>query len=291
MEFDFTSQSGKVFHAKSDGMRVFISGDGLTDAITLYMTKLIGTPKTGFNIVLNDGKMIALADGELSKFHELKDIYTKSTTINPGVTFLKWAAIIIGGLFILILMIGIFASNDDTKTTANNDETQSSTKNKAPEVANTQADLPFTVDEFKSQFNSAAREFKSDNTISNIEINDGQVNNSATITLDNNSSLVLAINKKTNKVVGITLIGVPDQKDPQGGLKVIVEMGVLIAASNPQLTPEERGGIFKSLGLMEKNLDLSDYKKTYIKDNIKYFIVTSKATGIMFGVESATTAN
>lgn len=61
-------------------------------------------------------------------------------------------------------------------------------------------------------------------------------------------------------------------------------MGIIIAATNPEISKEERGNVLKELGLFDENVDISNLDKSAIRNGLKYRIQGSSEIGIMFSV-------
>lgn len=140
--------------------------------------------------------------------------------------------------------------------------------------------LNLSPDEFKDRFNQAAQ--NSNMKIANINIENGDVQNTFNNRITNNINVVGVINKSDNSVRNLIMIGAGDGT-PQSGADVLIAMGLLIASANPELIPEERFKILQDIGLAKKGDNLPT-KGDLIRHGRKYSFNVSKDTGIQFTI-------
>lgn len=140
--------------------------------------------------------------------------------------------------------------------------------------------LGYDLDGFAILFNIASQEFESSFQIDNLSVTDGEVQDVATIMLNDYIAMNLSINKEDKSVRDILMIGQGDGT-AASGLDIMVTIGTIITATNPDLTPDERGDVLNELGLMDE-AGLSDEQQSAVRNGVKYTFESSDLIGIMF---------
>lgn len=140
--------------------------------------------------------------------------------------------------------------------------------------------LGYNIEGFAKLFNIASQEFESSFHIDNPSITDGEIQDVATIMLNDYIAMNVSINKEDKSVRDILMIGQGDGT-VASGLDIMVTIGTIITATNPDLTPDERGDVLNELGLMDE-AGLSDEQKSAVRNGIKYTLESSDQIGIMF---------
>lgn len=169
---------------------------------------------------------------------------------------------------------------------SDDEEISEKDENKEIEESEEVSTLPYTVDEFREKFDVAAEEFglffRSNKT---AEIVEGQVNNTQQVVTASDYVNIFATLNKNNEVLSINLIGVGDGTT-DSGVEIMATIGATIAASQPELSPDERGDILKDLGLIGDE-EIGDDMATTTRGKFTYSLSINDVTGVMFFVEPA----
>lgn len=234
----------------------------------------------------------------------------------------KWKKVIatVGYLFIALIVVGMFSDNDTKTTTvpvAKTDVTPVVAETKTPEqIAQDKTDaelkakqeteakaaaeakekadakakeIPGTLglkpNELKDKWNSYASSMNmNDLKISEINVENGQVQDTFTFTFNNTFGLMGSVNKVDGSIRDVTIVasgkGLSNTKT---AANVILSWGLLIQTTNPGLSAPERGNILKDLGAIGDNASFKDADKSTVRGNIKYYLKSSDALGIWFG--------
>ena len=226
----------------------------------------------------------------------------------------KWKKVVatIGYLFIFSAVYGMFNGDDAKKTTApitaaektpeqiTQEKTDSELKAKqeadakvaaeAKEKADAKAkEIPGTIglkpDEFKNKWNSDAASLNmSDFKISKINVENGQVQDTFRFQFNDSHGLMGTVNKTDGSIRDVMIIAAGQGlSNPKTASNVILSWGLLIQATNPDLSASERGNILRDVGAMGDNMNLTEANKSTVRGNIKYHLQSSKTLGIWFG--------
>ncbi|MFF2156279.1 hypothetical protein ACFVVQ_13265 [Paenibacillus chitinolyticus] len=150
------------------------------------------------------------------------------------------------------------------------------------ETADTQfGNIGLTASQFKSAFNKASAEFKSDLKIGNLKVEDGAVQNTFSTKLTEYLYVNGSVNKSNGKLREVYILGSGDGT-PKSGADLMVSFGLIVTATNPDLSADERGTVFKELGLIGDNVDIKKLDKSIVRKNIKYTIKYMDQIGFMF---------
>lgn len=185
----------------------------------------------------------------------------------------------------------------EAKSVAIDDKAVEEAKKKADEEAQKKADeekkkqeIPGTIgmtpEEFKAAFNKFSNDFGSSLKIKTLKVQDGPVQDGFKVILTDNLGITGTVNKKDGSVRDVLILGRGDGT-PKSGSDLIVSFGILIAATNPDLSSDERGGVLKDLGFFEKNVDVNKMDKSTIRNGIEYSIKGSDMLGLMFSAKDA----
>lgn len=155
-------------------------------------------------------------------------------------------------------------------------------KKKAEEIPGT---IGMTPEQFKTTFNKAATEFESDLIINNITVTEGAAQNSFQYMFTENLGIIGTVNKKDGSVRDVMLMGTGDGT-LESGADILIGMGILITATNPELSADERGNVLRELGIIDSS-DIMDLNKSTIRNGIRYKIMTSKDLGIWLSAGDA----
>lgn len=179
---------------------------------------------------------------------------------------------------------------EETATTTHASEEDLEAAPTETEEAKAENEIPGTIgmtpEEFKEAFNAAAKEFDSNFRIGNITVEDGPVQDTFTVHLTDHLAIVGSVNKADGSVRDVLIMGQGDGS-LSSGLDIMVAMGILIAATNPELTPEERGKVLEDLGLFDDTVDLTDHTASTIRNGIQYTLTASDMIGIVFSAGDA----
>jgi len=160
----------------------------------------------------------------------------------------------------------------------------------APMTVDTTAAAPATAalfsspESFKTIFNKYASTHDLDDLqIDDIEIKDGEVQNTFQYMFTENLGVIGTVNKSDGSVKEITLIGTGDGTIKSGS-NIILGIIAVIATVDPSLTPDGRMSILKKLKIMgDDDADISNLSTKTSRNGIKYFVSSSKAMGLWFG--------
>jgi hypothetical protein len=196
---------------------------------------------------------------------------------------LAWAAF----AFFLIWSGCKACSIDESKSTISTSTTDQFS-NEKPVADITQSEyntsaLLNSADQFKSKMNNFFDELNLDLQIRNFKIEDGAVNNTFQVMMNEHIGIIGSLNKSDNSVKEISMMGQGDGTTASGANIMFVMVG-MIAACDPDLPAEERGEIMKELGLLDKNMDINNLKNSTIRNGLKYWVVSNNITGLSFGV-------
>lgn len=177
------------------------------------------------------------------------------------------------------VLLGIFAlacSNTETKTSHNRIEEE--------------ADfiLINSIETVKQRFNSISSEVESSLRITQIRIREGEPDNLGKIIeyeFSNHLSLVGRLNRNDNSIATLS-IGLREAESPTEIADFILATLFLIATTNPELKPDERGNIMKEIGFTDPTHN--DSKETWagktVKNGNQFSIVSMYGQGIIFNI-------
>ncbi|WP_035300877.1 hypothetical protein [Brevibacillus thermoruber] len=170
-----------------------------------------------------------------------------------------------------------------TASTQTSVQQQEAPKQDAPQPDSA---IPGTIgmnpEQFKAAFNKASKEFNSDLKINTIKVEEGPVQNSFQVNLTKNLSMVGVVNKKDGSVRSVTMIGVGDGS-VKSGVDIILGMGILITATNPEISADDRGKVMEELKLIgDDSVDILDLDTKTIRNGIRYTVKSSRELGIWF---------
>lgn len=199
---------------------------------------------------------------------------------------LKKSTQVVVGLLVGLVIIAMVSSPDEAKETTKQEPEQLTAATTSNDQATTNAGALFASPEaFKSAFNRSCSKNSFDFEIDEINVQDGEVNNTFQCTINNNVSLVGSVNKADGSVKEITMIGKGDGT-AKSGADILTMMAVIIGTVDPDLPANGRGEILQELRLFGDNAaDLKDHTAATDKNGIHYFINSSEVMGIWFGAK------
>ncbi|MEK5415082.1 hypothetical protein [Paenibacillus sp. FSL L8-0708] len=160
----------------------------------------------------------------------------------------------------------------------------------APTAKPTEQPIPGTIsmspEEFKDSFNAKAKEIGTDLKINKLIVEDGAVQNTFSYKFTNTLMLSGTVNKQDGSIRDVLLIGTTDGTSKSVS-DILIGMGVLILASNPELPTTEPSVIVKELGMLDEGADFLKINKSVIRNGIEYHFQASKEFGIMFSAGDA----
>lgn len=159
---------------------------------------------------------------------------------------------------------------------------ETETEKKAEQIPGT---IGMTPEQFKTAFNKVAAEYQSDLIINNITITEGVAQNTFQYMFTKNLGILGTVNKKDGSVREVLLMGAGDGT-VKSGADILIGMGILITATNPDLSDIERGNVLRELGVIDGG-DIMDLNKSTVRNGIRYKITTSEDLGIWFSAIDA----
>ncbi len=188
-------------------------------------------------------------------------------------------------VIVILLLIGALGESNtqDTNTPVNQDNMQT-TDTQLPKREAVPGSLDMTLEVFQQRFNDAAAGVDANFSINNLEIEKGEVQDSFHTMLTDNIGLLGTVNKADGTVRDVMIMGQGDGS-LQSGVDIIIAIGTIIATVHPEFTPEKRGQVLTDLGLFDENMDITNLDSDTVRGQYKYWINSSPAIGIMFGVK------
>ena len=195
---------------------------------------------------------------------------------------LKAVPISIGALLVLGL---IGAALDEKTATSATLPTEGSISNQteAKLVRQNSKSLFISPEYFKVAFNNFCDANKFKLLISDIEVKEGDVNNTFTVKLNESVTIVGSIEKSDGSVKELIIIGSGNGTN-EAGIKILTGITAAIGSTDASLAPSERGEIVKALGLLNKKTDISNHKAKYDRNGFHYWVNSNQYTGFNFGI-------
>lgn len=173
----------------------------------------------------------------------------------------------------------------DAKTRAEADA-----KAKAEADAHKELSLGFNAADFKNKWNNDAGTLGVSNLKLNFQVNNGSVQDTFKVNFNSSHSMIGTVNKSDGKVREVTILaGGAELKDPGKAADVIITWGLLVQATNPGLSQDERGAILKELGVIGTDANLTNANKSTVKGNVKYTFSADNTLGYWFIASDART--
>lgn len=174
----------------------------------------------------------------------------------------------------------------EEKTEPQQSAAESETKPADTETKPEDSKIPGTIginpEEFRAAFNKASQEVSAGFTIDKITVQEGEAQDTFQYMLTDNIALVGTVNKADGSVRDVMIMATGDGTF-KSGADIIIAMGVLIVATNPDLAVEERGGILDDLGLTSGE-DLMGLNTNTTRNGLRYHFTATEGLGILFGV-------
>lgn len=188
---------------------------------------------------------------------------------------------------LILLLLGALGDSDNQDAAdipVNQGDIQAVNETQPPEQESVPGSLDMTPEEFQQRFNEAAVRVESDFHIDTMDITAGEVQDVFQSMLTDNIGLLGTINKTDGSLRDIMIMAQGDGTF-QSGVDIILAIGTIIATTNPELAPKERGQVLTDLGLLDENTDITNLDSSTVRGQYKYWISSSPAIGIMFGVK------
>ncbi|MGO0062842.1 hypothetical protein ACTID9_22935 [Brevibacillus fluminis] len=151
-------------------------------------------------------------------------------------------------------------------------------------------EIPGTIgmnpEQFQKAFNKVAKDNKIDLKISKITVEKGDAQDTFQYKFTKNLALLGTVNKKDGSIRDITLLGTGDGSF-KSGADIMLGISLMIASTNPELPPDERGAVLEDLGLIGGEGGIMGLHNETIRNGMKYTIMTSEQLGIWFIVGDA----
>lgn len=162
------------------------------------------------------------------------------------------------------------------------DDAASDKKTAKKEVINVTFNL--TPAQFKSKFNTKAKQLEDNLSITNLKIGDGEVNNSFKYMFNKNTGLVGTVDKKTGKIMSFMFLfgGSQDQQEILHAVSIPLFISQIV---NPE---QDRGKTSKIImDMISKSLSEMDGGETITNNigSVQYSSAASKYTGLMLAIE------
>lgn len=157
---------------------------------------------------------------------------------------------------------------------------------KEPEQNSKPGDIGMDVEGFRKAFNSAAKSSNIDMKLGEIKVEEGAVQDVFTHKISDYVALTGSVNKSDKSMREVTMVGAGDGSI-ESGTDMLLTVGLLIAATNPDLSPDERGSVLEDVGLLDENVDLKKINKSTERNGIKYTLKGTEELGVWFIVSDA----
>lgn len=191
---------------------------------------------------------------------------------------------IAGTALIAVFIIVLFSETSEAKSGINPPVTLTpATLSSADERAEKQLYLFSSPGDFKNAFNKYAASNKLDLHIGDLQVQEGEVQNTFTFMFNEHLGILGSVNKMDGSVNEVTMLGTGDGTFKSGS-NIILCMIAVIATIDPDLAPEKRIDVLKDLGLVgNKDVDIMNLSDKAERNGISYFISSSTVTGLIFG--------
>lgn len=211
----------------------------------------------------------------------------KSSKIAKGWKFTATAII---GLFVIMAI-----ATDKPQAKETTEQTVASTSETKPGATSEAHDNPpgegqadksnkylfESADDFKDAFNKESATNDFDLTIDDLNVKEGEVQNSFQYMFTDHLGILGSIDKANGKVKDVMMMGSGDGT-AKSASNILICIGTLISTVDPTVEPKQRGEILKKLGLFDKKKDIMNLNSKTEKNGIKYSISSSKIMGLTF---------
>lgn len=147
--------------------------------------------------------------------------------------------------------------------------------------------LGFTSSEFLNRFKGVAKEASLKVNIKKLKVSDNGEKKIMNVEASKNLALLITVDKTSDMVIDIILIGVGDGTI-QSGANIIIGFIAAIAATNPELSKAERGDVLGSLGIFS---DSNEANGETIRQGIKYNLARTEQAGTWLTISSEKAAS
>jgi hypothetical protein len=141
-----------------------------------------------------------------------------------------------------------------------------------------------SVKKFRTAFNKAASMNNFNFRLPNLKVQNGEANNVFQCKITDNLILMGTVEKTKNRVKEISMLGRSDGT-LESTTNLILCMAVIMASADSSLSPEQRGGVLRELGILDADsAAIMELSAKTEKNGLEYFINISPMIGIVFGV-------
>lgn len=157
----------------------------------------------------------------------------------------------------------------------------------APTVNPVPGTIGMTPEEFRKEFNARANSMESPLKISKkFTIEDGPLQDTFQYMFTDYLGITGSVNKADGSVRDIMMLGRGDGTAASGA-NIIVVMGLVILATNPDIPANDVGGIISDLHVLDDGVDLSTIDESSVRNGIRYHVQGSNELGLMFSAGDA----
>jgi prephenate dehydratase len=186
------------------------------------------------------------------------------------------------GVIFVFLIIVATSEKDKAKTPI--DDVVKSAPPTIPTL--TEYSIVSSIETFRKRFNAFMSEVNNGSIkIENLSVDDGEVNNVFQYMLTDHIAIVGQLNKSDNSIRSLILT-LQGDGTMQSGMDIMTTIMGVVDATNPGISPKERGEVLKELGLFKKGIDINKIDSRATKNGIEYSLQGSEMIGLMFAVES-----
>ncbi|MEN1985976.1 hypothetical protein [Paenibacillus hubeiensis] len=169
------------------------------------------------------------------------------------------------------------AKTEDVKTVKEDVKKQEDKKEEIPGT------LGMTPDEFRKSFNKRADELDNPKLKigKKLEIEEGPVQNVFQYMTTDYIGITGSVNKADGSLRDVMMIG-QGNGTLSSGADIILSIGLVVLATNPDLPTSAVGDIMKDLGVIDEGVDWTTIDESTEVNNVRYTLRGSDVLGIMF---------
>lgn len=151
------------------------------------------------------------------------------------------------------------------------------------EVAKNPKAIFANTEDFRTRFNAFSKEHNTGLSIQGLEVKKGDKKDVFVYFITPTLSINGEVDKETQTVEGITIIGVGNGSFSSAA-DIIIAAVTLIACADPSLNTEGRRAVLNGLHVFDKDNDLSEMNEKVNRNGIHYYAISSQQIGFWFGV-------
>lgn len=187
-----------------------------------------------------------------------------------------------GKMFLWILILG--AAIGLGAAMCSDKEQKPKVENTAPAAAASLKTFDMKSQDFVNRFNSAMELLEVKDRLPAMPVKKGgvnSVNDVAQSTFEKFAGFTLALDKTTGKAKSVSLLGTPDGSE-LSGLTIMMAMGGMVMAMNPELDKAGRSSVLRDLGLLGGAFP---EKSEIVRGNVRYVFMKIEGVGVMLTAE------